>query len=118
MNEVNMFGGAFGIWQWVIVLVIVLLLFGGRGKISSLMGDFGKGLRNFKTGMSGDEDGTPSDDSDDLIDEEVTAKPAAKKPVAKKTSAKKTAAKKVTAKKPAAKKATAKKTTTRKKTKA
>jgi len=98
-----MFGGAFGIWQWVIVLVIVLLLFGGRGKISSLMGDFGKGLRNFKTGMSGDEDGTPSDDSDDLIDEEVTAKPAAKK---------------VTAKKPAAKKATAKKTTTRKKTKA
>jgi sec-independent protein translocase protein TatA len=113
-----MFGGAFGIWQWVIVLVIVLLLFGGRGKISSLMGDFGKGLRNFKTGMSGDEDGTPSDDSDDLIDEEVTAKPAAKKPAAKKTSAKKTAAKKVTAKKPAAKKATAKKTTTRKKTKA
>ena len=108
-----MFGGAFGIWQWVIVLVIVLLLFGGRGKISSLMGDFGKGLRNFKTGMSGDEDGTPSDDSDDLIDEEVTAKPAAKKPAAKKTSAKK-----VTAKKPAAKKATAKKTTTRKKTKA
>lgn len=113
-----MFGGAFGIWQWVIVLVIVLLLFGGRGKISSLMGDFGKGLRNFKTGMSGDEDGTPSDDSDDLIDEEVTAKPAAKKPAAKKTSAKKTAAKKVTAKKPAAKKATAKKTTTRKNTKA
>jgi sec-independent protein translocase protein TatA len=113
-----MFGGAFGIWQWVIVLVIVLLLFGGRGKISSLMGDFGKGLRNFKTGMSGDEDGTPSDDRDDLIDEEVTAKPAAKKPAAKKTSAKKTAAKKVTAKKPAAKKATAKKTTTRKKTKA
>ena len=103
-----MFGGAFGIWQWVIVLVIVLLLFGGRGKISSLMGDFGKGLRNFKSGMSGDEDGTTSDDSDDLIEEEVAAKPAAKKPAAKKTSAKK----------PAAKKATAKKTTTRKKTKA
>jgi sec-independent protein translocase protein TatA len=46
-----MFGGAFGIWQWLIVLAIVLLLFGGRGKISSLMGDFGKGLRNFKTGV-------------------------------------------------------------------
>jgi sec-independent protein translocase protein TatA len=113
MNEVNMFGGAFGIWQWVIVLVIVLLLFGGRGKISSLMGDFGKGLRNFKTGMSGDEDGTPSDNSDDLIEEEVAAKPATKKPAAKKTAAKKTSAKK-----PAAKKATAKKTTARKKTKA
>ena len=108
-----MFGGAFGIWQWVIVLVIVLLLFGGRGKISSLMGDFGKGLRNFKSGMSGDEDGTPSDISDDLIEEAVAAKPATKKPAAKKTAAKKTSAKK-----PAAKKATAKKTTARKKTKA
>ena len=37
-------GGWTGIWQWVIVLVIVLLLFGGRGKISQLMGDLGKGL--------------------------------------------------------------------------
>jgi len=47
-----------GIWQWVIVLAIVLLLFGGRGKISGLMGDFGKGLKSFKKGMKeGDEDG-------------------------------------------------------------
>ncbi|MCG8509253.1 MAG: twin-arginine translocase TatA/TatE family subunit, partial [Rhodospirillales bacterium] len=37
-----------GIWQWVVVLVIVLILFGGRGKISALMGDFGKGLKAFK----------------------------------------------------------------------
>ena len=59
-----MFGGAFGIWQWLIVLAIVLLLFGGRGKISSLMGDFGKGLRNFKTGVKGEEDA-----SDDVPDE-------------------------------------------------
>ena len=102
-----MFGGAFGIWQWVIVLVIVLLLFGGRGKISSLMGDFGKGLRNFKSGMSGDEDGTPSDNSDDLIEEEVAAKPATKKPAAKKTAAKKTSAKK-TPKKTSSKKKTSK----------
>ncbi|MDH3335873.1 MAG: twin-arginine translocase TatA/TatE family subunit [Rhodospirillaceae bacterium] len=43
--------GAFGIWQWVVVLAIVLLLFGGRGKISALMGDFGKGLRSFKKGL-------------------------------------------------------------------
>jgi sec-independent protein translocase protein TatA len=47
--------GAFGIWQWVIVLVIVLVLFGGRGKISQLMGDFGKGLKSFKKGMNEDE---------------------------------------------------------------
>ncbi len=51
--------GAFGIWQWVVVLAIVLLLFGGRGKISALMGDFGKGLRSFKKGLKdgeGEED--------------------------------------------------------------
>lgn len=43
--------GVMGIWQWVIVLAIVLLLFGGRGKISALMGDFGKGLKSFKKGL-------------------------------------------------------------------
>ena len=42
--------GTFGIWQWVIVLVIVLLLF-GRGKIPELMGDVAKGVRNFRKGM-------------------------------------------------------------------
>ncbi len=45
--------GTFGIWQWVIVLAIVLLLF-GRGKIPELMGDVAKGIRNFKKGMSDD----------------------------------------------------------------
>jgi len=50
--------GVMGIWQWVIVLAIVLLLFGGRGKISSLMGDFGKGLKSFKKGLKdGEEEG-------------------------------------------------------------
>ena len=47
--------GAFGIWQWVIVLVIILLLF-GRGKIPSLMGDMAKGIKAFKTGMKEDPD--------------------------------------------------------------
>jgi sec-independent protein translocase protein TatA len=47
--------GAFSIWHWVIVLVVVLVLFGGKGKISALMGDFGKGLKSFKKGMKGDE---------------------------------------------------------------
>ena len=36
--------------QWIVILAVVLLLFGGRGKVSAIMGDFGKGLRNFKTG--------------------------------------------------------------------
>ena len=40
--------GAFSIWHWVIVLVVVLILFGGKGKLSGIMGDFGKGLKNFK----------------------------------------------------------------------
>jgi len=52
--------GVMGIWQWVIVLAIVLLLFGGRGKISGLMGDFGKGLKSFKKGMK---DGEGEDDA-------------------------------------------------------
>ena len=47
--------GIGGIWQWVVVLAIVLVLFGGRGKISQLMGDFGKGLRSFKKGIKEDE---------------------------------------------------------------
>ena len=34
--------GTFSIWHWVIVLVVVLVLFGGGGKISKLMGDFGR----------------------------------------------------------------------------
>ena len=49
--------GTFSIWHWVIVLVVVLVLFGGRGKIAGLMGDFGKGLRDFKRNMKDDKDG-------------------------------------------------------------
>ena len=47
--------GIGGIWQWIVVLAIALVLFGGRGKISSLMGDFGKGLKSFKKGIKEDE---------------------------------------------------------------
>jgi sec-independent protein translocase protein TatA len=43
--------GSFSVWHWLAVLAIVLLLFGGRGKISQLMGDFGKGLSAFKKGI-------------------------------------------------------------------
>ena len=47
-------------WQIAIVVVIVVLLF-GRGKISSLMGDVAKGIKSFKKGMSDD---TSSNDDD------------------------------------------------------
>jgi sec-independent protein translocase protein TatA len=40
--------GTFSIWHWLIVLAVALVLFGGGGKISKLMGDFGKGLKSFK----------------------------------------------------------------------
>jgi sec-independent protein translocase protein TatA len=42
------------IWHWVIVLVLILLLF-GRGKISELMGDVAKGIKSFKRGMAEEE---------------------------------------------------------------
>ena len=42
-----------GIWQIAIVVVLVVLLF-GRGKISSLMGDVAKGIKSFKKGMASD----------------------------------------------------------------
>ncbi|MDI1347351.1 MAG: twin-arginine translocase TatA/TatE family subunit [Pseudolabrys sp.] len=47
--------GSFSIWHWLIVIVVVMLLFGGRGKISGLMGDFAQGIKAFKKGMSEDE---------------------------------------------------------------
>ena len=46
--------GSFSIWHWLIVLAVVLLLF-GRGKIPELMGDVAKGIKNFKKGMADDE---------------------------------------------------------------
>ena len=47
--------GSLSIWHWVVVAVIVMLLFGGRGKISSLMGDFAQGIKAFKKGMAEDD---------------------------------------------------------------
>ena len=52
--------GNLGIWQLLIILAIVVLLF-GRGKIPELMGDVAKGIKSFKKGIS-DEDEKPSDD--------------------------------------------------------
>ena len=49
--------GSLSIWHWLVVVVVVLLLF-GRGKISELMGDMAQGIKAFKKGMS-DEDDKP-----------------------------------------------------------
>jgi sec-independent protein translocase protein TatA len=47
--------GSFSIWHWLIVIVVVMLMFGGRGKISGLMGDFAQGIKAFKKGMAEDD---------------------------------------------------------------
>ena len=46
--------GSFSIWHWIVVIGVVLLLF-GRGKISDLMGDVAQGIKAFKKGMSDDD---------------------------------------------------------------
>ena len=75
--------GAFSIWHWIIVLAVVLILFARPGKISGLMGDFGKGLRSFKDGVKGDEEIEEEAEAEEL------AAPAPKKKAAKKKAAKK-----------------------------
>ena len=47
--------GGFSIWHWLIILIVVLVLFGGGGKLSSIMGDLGTGLKNFKKNLTGND---------------------------------------------------------------
>jgi len=49
--------GSLSIWHWIVVIAVVLLLF-GRGKISDLMGDVAQGIKAFKKGMKDDETAT------------------------------------------------------------
>ena len=64
--------GSFSIWHWLIVLVVVLLVF-GRGKIPELMGDMAKGIKSFKKGMSEDETAGDGKTLEHRADETVTA---------------------------------------------
>ena len=65
--------GGLSIWHLLIVGVIVLVLFGGKGKLSDIMGDFAKGIKSFKKGLS---------------DEDEKPKPVEPKPVEQKTETK------------------------------
>ena len=47
--------GSLSIWHWLIVGAVLLLVFGGRGKVSDLMGDVAKGIKSFKKGMAEDD---------------------------------------------------------------
>ena len=52
--------GAFSIWHVLVILLVVLILF-GAGKLPQVMGDLAKGLKNFKQGMKDDESGSSKD---------------------------------------------------------
>ena len=62
--------GSFSIWHWLIVLAVVLLLF-GRGKIPELMGDVAKGIKNFKSGMAEDEPATDAAETAKTVEHSV-----------------------------------------------
>ena len=48
--------GSFSIWHWMLFGAVALLLFGGKGKISDLMGDVAKGVKSFKKGLAEDDE--------------------------------------------------------------
>ncbi|MEL6661363.1 MAG: twin-arginine translocase TatA/TatE family subunit [Pseudomonadota bacterium] len=54
--------------QILLIVVVALLLFGGRGRISSIMGDMAKGIRSFRTGLNDEEDQKTVPKDDDLVD--------------------------------------------------
>lgn len=53
--------GTFSIWHWLILAVIAALVFGGRGRLSSIMGDAAKGIRAFKDGLKDDSSSESAD---------------------------------------------------------
>jgi sec-independent protein translocase protein TatA len=57
--------GSLSIWHWIVVIAVVLLLF-GRGKISDLMGDVAQGIKAFKKGMQ-DDDKTAAEKPDEPV---------------------------------------------------
>ena len=79
--------GSFSIWHWLIVLAVVLLLF-GRGKIPELMGDVAKGIKNFKSGMAEDETAVAdADEAAKTVEHSATETVAPAKPAAAKKKA-------------------------------
>jgi len=64
--------GSLSIWHWLVVIAVVALLFGGRGKISELMGDVAKGVRSFKKGLNDDEEVAAKPIEDKAASEEKT----------------------------------------------
>jgi sec-independent protein translocase protein TatA len=76
--------GSLSIWHWIVVIAVVLLLF-GRGKISDLMGDVAQGIKAFKKGMQ-DDDQTAEKPEQPMksIDHSATSSTAARSDVGSK----------------------------------
>ncbi len=60
--------GSIGPLQLVLVVLVALLVFGGRGRISSIMGDMAKGIRSFRKGLNEEEETPRSVAKEDLVD--------------------------------------------------
>ena len=60
--------GGLSVWHWLIFLAVAMLLFGGSGKISSIMGDVAKGIKSFKKGMAEDEDASKKDEAPKVLE--------------------------------------------------
>lgn len=78
---------SFGVWQILILAIVVLVLF-GRGRISEMMGDFGKGISSFKKGMNEGE-------SEDLMPKGQIEAPAKEAAAEAETTVKETKAKEI-----------------------
>ena len=72
--------GGLSIWHWLIVGAVFLLMFGGKGKISDIMGDVAKGIKSFKKGLAEEdakpEVSSPGDAPMRGIDHQTAADPA------------------------------------------
>ena len=70
--------GSFSIWHLLLIAVVVLVLFGGRGKLSDVMGDFAKGIKSFKKGLSEDDDKPKAADPKPVEPKPIEQKPETK----------------------------------------
>ena len=75
--------GSLSIWHWIVVIAVVLLLF-GRGKISDLMGDVAQGIKAFKKGMKDDDTALEKSEPVKSIDHNSASSTAARQDVGSK----------------------------------
>ncbi|MBV8184956.1 MAG: twin-arginine translocase TatA/TatE family subunit [Hyphomicrobiales bacterium] len=76
--------GSLSIWHWLIVIVVVMLVF-GKGRISDVMGDFAKGIKSFKKGMAEDDQAAEAAKAAPRPVEHQPSEPASVSPVARDT---------------------------------